>query len=308
MPAVIRSECMVRLFGVARRIAQTSAAVLITGESGTGKELVARAVHHYSLRCAKQWVDVNCASLPETLIESELFGYEKGAFSGAEGAKQGLFEVANGGTLFLDEIGELEARTQVKLLRVLDGASYYRLGGVRKITVDVRVIAATNRDLNREIGNGGFRSDLFHRLSQVRLHVPPLRERPEDAIAIAEYYLGKLDPSLRLSAEAVRFICGYSWPGNIREVRNLITNAALMADGPEVTREHLNPAEAEVWAEDWNLDSLERKTIQQALTATRGHQNRAAELLGISQRTLNRKLKRYRFQSLAESRTAGAMA
>src|ERR1700681_3116298 len=164
MPAVVSSAAMRQLLELAERIAQTNAAVLITGESGSGKELIARAVHHYSLRCAKPWVDVSCAALPENLVESELFGYEKGAFSGADSPKQGLFELANHGTLFLDEIGELEPRMQVKMLRVLDGGPYYRLGGVRKQTVDGRVVAATNQNLEQMVRTGDFRGDLFHRL------------------------------------------------------------------------------------------------------------------------------------------------
>src|SRR5215471_2089344 len=169
MHAVIKSKPMLDLLSVAERVGRTNAAVLITGETGSGKELIARAVHHYSLRHSKPWVDVNCAALPEHLAESELFGYEKGAFSGAEAAKQGLFELAHGGTLFLDEIGELDHKMQVKLLRVLDGTPYYRLGGVRKISVDVRVLAATNQDLERATETGAFRRDLYHRLSQIQI-------------------------------------------------------------------------------------------------------------------------------------------
>src|SRR5205809_2944263 len=169
MPAIVSSPAMRQLLELVERIAQTNAAVLITGESGSGKELIARAIHHYSLRCSKPWVDVSCAALPEHLVESELFGYEKGAFSGADSAKPGLFELAHQGTLFLDEIGELEPRMQVKLLRVLDGVPYYRLGGTRKVSVDVRVIAATNQDLEEMIRNGRFRNDLFHRIGQISI-------------------------------------------------------------------------------------------------------------------------------------------
>src|SRR6266540_577938 len=173
MPAVVRSKSMLDLLALAERVARMNVAVLITGETGSGKELIARAVHHYSLRHSKPWVDVNCAALPEHLVESELFGYEKGAFSGADATKQGLFELANQGTLFLDEIGELDPKLQVKLLRVLDGAPYYRLGGHRKITVDVRIVAATNLNLELAVQEGRFRRDLFHRLSQFQLRVPP---------------------------------------------------------------------------------------------------------------------------------------
>src|SRR5437764_1772559 len=183
--AVLHSAVIRDLMAKVQRIAQSPAAVIITGETGSGKEIIARALHHYSLRCSKPWVDVNCAALPEHLVESELFGYEKGAFSGAGGTKAGLFELANTGTLFLDEIGELEPRMQVKLLRVLDGTPYYRLGGVRKISVDVRIIAATNRDLQDMVEDGKFRGDLYHRIGQITVLVPPLRERVDDIMPIA---------------------------------------------------------------------------------------------------------------------------
>src|SRR6266568_3255891 len=168
MRAIIASPAMRQLLGFVERVAQTNASVLIAGESGSGKEVIARALHHYSLRCSKAWVDVSCAALPEHLVESELFGYEKGAFSGADSPKPGLFELADTGTLFLDEVGELEPKTQVKLLRVLDGAAYFRLGGHNKVSVDVRIIAATNQPLEKTVKAGRFRSDLFHRLSQIQ--------------------------------------------------------------------------------------------------------------------------------------------
>src|SRR5437868_3501160 len=189
MPAVFCSNSMRELMSLVQRAAKSNATALITGETGTGKEVIARALHHYSLRSTKPWVDVNCAALPEHLVESELFGYEKGAFSGADSLKPGLFELANTGTLFLDEIGELDNKMQVKLLRVLDGTPYYRLGGVRKTVVDVRILAATNQNLEEAVRSGKFRSDLFHRLSQIQLIVPPLRTRPEDVVALAEFFL-----------------------------------------------------------------------------------------------------------------------
>lgn len=293
---------MRKLLELVERIAQTNAAVLITGESGSGKELIARAVHHYSLRCAKPWVDVSCAALPENLVESELFGYEKGAFSGADSPKQGLFELANHGTLFLDEIGELEPRMQVKLLRVLDGVAYYRLGGVRKVTVDVRVVAATNQDLEQMVRTGDFRGDLFHRLGQICLHVPPLRERPDDIVPLAEHFLKQSNPRSFFSAGAVSELLRYSWPGNIRELRNVVTKVAVLARDPEIHAEDLALGQpkpgsmaglSQAVSNPANLDGMERTTILNVLAQTNGHQQKAAELLGISRRTLSRKLKLY---------------
>src|SRR6202041_309280 len=203
MPAVIASEVMKRLMAGVERVARSSATVLVTGESGSGKELIARAVHQFSLRCHRPWVDLSCAALPEHLLESELFGFDRGAFSGADHAKPGLFEMAHQGTLFLDEIGELEPKMQVKLLRVLDGVPYYRLGGTKKVTADVRVVAATNQDLEHAVSEGRFRSDLFHRLSQFVLRVPPLRERAEDIAPLARHILEQHDRSLRFTARAI---------------------------------------------------------------------------------------------------------
>jgi len=189
MPAVIVSQAMLQVLESARRVARCDVSVLITGETGGGKEIVARAIHHHSLRCCKPWVDINCAALPEQLMESEMFGHEKGAFSGADSARAGFFELAHTGSLFLDEVAELEPRLQVKLLRVLDGAPYYRVGGTKKVVVDVRIIAATNQDLERAIAQGRFRADLYHRLKQYYVHVPPLRERVADIVPLAEYFL-----------------------------------------------------------------------------------------------------------------------
>src|ERR1700688_2646676 len=239
MPAIFSSPAMRELIELAERIAQSNAAVLITGESGSGKELIARAVHHYSLRCAKPWVDVSCAALPEHLVESELFGYEKGAFSGADSPKPGLFELAHHGTLFLDEVGELEPRMQVKLLRVLDGVAYYRLGGTRKVTVDVRIVAATNQDLENMVETGSFRGDLYHRLGQICLRVPPLRERVEDIVPLAEHFLKQTNPRLSFTGEALQILEGHRWPGNVRELRNVVTKAAVLAREVEIGADDL---------------------------------------------------------------------
>jgi transcriptional regulator with PAS, ATPase and Fis domain len=323
MPAVISSPGMRQLIELAERIAQSNAAVLITGESGSGKELIARAVHHYSLRCAKPWVDVSCAALPEHLVESELFGYEKGAFSGAETSKPGLFELAHHGTLFLDEVGELEPRMQVKLLRVLDGVAYYRLGGTRKVTVDVRIVAATNQDLEQMVETGSFRGDLYHRLGQICLRVPPLRERLEDIVPLAEHFLKQTNSRLSFSGEALRMLQAHPWPGNVRELRNVVTKAAVLARETEIGAGDLLMAPPRASApsatmltvpttppgggtipsagSSANLDGMEKSTILRVLAQTNGHQQKAAELLGISRRTLSRKLKLYGREAVRQS-------
>ena len=309
MQAIVSSPAMLQVLDLVRRVAQTSAAVLITGESGSGKELVARAVHHYSLRGSKPWVDVSCAALPEHLVESELFGYEKGAFSGADSAKPGLFELANSGTLFLDEVGELEPRMQVKLLRVLDGVAYYRLGGVRKVSVDVRVVAATNQDLEEMVENGQFRGDLYHRLGQICLRVPPLRERKEDIMPLAEHFLRQSNPRLSFTGFAVRTLEGHSWPGNVRELRNVVTKAAVLArdeeiDAPDLmiqSKPSTDGGAATPFHATSDLDGMEKTMILRVLAETHGHQQRAADLLGISRRTLSRKLKLYGRDAVRQS-------
>jgi len=311
MQAIVSSPAMRQLLELVERLAQTNAAVLITGESGSGKELIARAVHHYSLRCSKPWVDVSCAALPEHLVESELFGYEKGAFSGADSAKQGLFELANHGTLFLDEVGELEPRMQVKLLRVLDGVAYYRLGGVRKVSVDVRIVAATNQDLEDMVECGKFRGDLYHRLGQICLRVPPLRERPEDIIPLAEHFLKQSNPRAVFSDEAVSILESHFWPGNVRELRNVVTKAAVLARDPEILAGDLVLPQAKPRRDATtimtmpnagaSLDGMEKTMILRVLAQTNGHQQRAAELLGISRRTLSRKLKLYGREAVRSS-------
>ena len=327
MPAVIVSEPMTRLLSMVERVARSTATVLITGESGAGKEIIARAVHHYSPRTHKPWVDLSCAALPEHLIESELFGYDRGAFSGADSNKPGLFELAHQGTIFLDEIGELELKMQVKLLRVLDGAPYYRLGGTKKITVDVRVVAATNQELELAVAEGRFRSDLYHRLSQITLRVPALRKRHEDIGPLACYFLAQQNPRMTFSTAALETLMAHSWPGNIRELRNVVMKAALLAPSetivpddlplvmhppayevpngianghgfhngsPQVSQPHNAPLGN---GNGVNLEGMERRMILEALHATGGHQQKAAAKLGISRRTLSRKLKLYESES-----------
>ena len=302
LSAIIASQPMQRLIELVIKVAQTNATVLITGESGSGKELVARAVHHYSLRCTKPWVDLNCGALPEHLIESELFGYEKGAFSGADSMKPGLFEAASTGTLFLDEIGELDPKTQVKLLRVLDGVPYYRLGGTKKVTVDVRVVAATNVALEDAIQVGKFRPDLYHRLSPIQIKVPALRERLDDIGPLAGFFLQQHDPRRRFTPEAIAVLQRHTWPGNVRELRNVVTRAAIYSAEEEIGPGDLpneiagNNVRMAVPAEtgSYSLDGLEQNTIFKVLAQTGGHQQKAADILGISRRTLIRKLKLYR--------------
>lgn len=288
---------MLRLLETAQRIAKSNVSVLITGETGSGKEVVARAIHHYSLRCNRPWIDVNCAALPEHLVESELFGYEKGAFSGADSQKPGFFELAHNGTLFLDEVGELESRTQVKLLRVLDGTPYYRVGGLKKISVDVRIIAATNRNLEAQVALGEFRNDLFHRLNQIHLRVPPLRERKEDILPLANYFLQEMYPHLNFSEEAKQTLENYHWSGNVRELRNVIITAAVFATSEVVTVHdlpaHIQESRPRLGGGVAPLETMEKDLIFEALRGTSGHQQRAARVLGISRRTLSRKLRSY---------------
>ncbi len=312
MPFVTRSATMLGLIETAARVARSEAAVLITGETGTGKELAARAIHHYSMRCSKPWVDVNCGALPETLIEAELFGHERGAFSGADRPRPGLFEMADRGTLYLDEIGELEPRMQVRLLRVLDGAPFYRVGGRRKVQTDVRIVTATNRDLGEEVTERRFRSDLYHRIRQVHLRVPPLRERREDILPLAEFLLERQGVSAKLSPAAIVRLEGHDWPGNIRELRNVVVQAALLNGGAPIAAAELEispsgpsqPASPPAGVSG-ALSAIEKSAIEQALVQTGGNRSHAADLLGISRRTLLRRLKSYeaeREDSLVASR------
>src|SRR6266849_5306691 len=298
---IMASTLMHKFMGMVDRVAGHTETVLVVGETGTGKELMARTIHESSHRHNKPLVDVNCAALPEHLVESELFGYEKGAFSGADASKPGLFELADKGTIFLDEIGELQTQVQVKLLRVLDGAPYYRLGGHRKITVDVRVVAATNQDLELAVKEGRFRKDLYHRLSQFQLRVPPLRERPEDIVALAEHFLRRKAPEKIFAPEVASVLLSHPWPGNIRELRNLVAKVSMDNSGPEI---HASKITAELRGESaivrhatampvGNLDIVEEQMIIRALERTGGHRALAAEQLGISRRTLSRKLKEY---------------
>jgi transcriptional regulator with PAS, ATPase and Fis domain len=297
---IVRSESLKRVIRLAEKVARHPAAVLIVGETGTGKEMIAQAIHHHSLRSNHAMVEVNCSAIPEHLVESELFGYEKGAFSGADSLKPGFFELADKGTLFLDEIGDLDMKVQAKLLRVLDGAPYFRLGGSKKVSVDVRVVAATNRDLEDLVRAGRFRGDLYHRLAQFQLDVPALRDRPEDVLGIAEQVLHEHYPEAHFTPDAVEALVTYPWPGNVRELRNMVFRAVLQSPNAatEITADDLNLPQAlphdDEHSTSGGLDEMERQAIFQALDKNAGNQGKAAEALGISRRTLLRKLKTYR--------------
>lgn len=298
---IVRSDALKRVMRLVEQVACHPAAVLIVGETGTGKEMIARAIHSHSLRCNKPWVDVNCAAIPEHLVESELFGYEKGAFSGADAQKIGYFEMADGGTLFLDEIGDLDPKVQVKLLRVLDGVPYYRLGGNKKVNVNVRVVAATNQDLEELVRAGRFRNDLYHRLAEFKLEIPPLRERPEDLLAIAEQILHQHYPNSRFTSDAVTALLSHEWAGNVRELRNSVFRAIMLAKnahveitGSDLKLNHAAPLSESKSPLNRDLDQLERQIVFDTLERCGGNQGKAAEALGISRRTLLRKLKSYR--------------
>jgi DNA-binding NtrC family response regulator len=294
-------------------VARTETTVLLTGESGTGKELVARAIHYTSSRADGPFVAVNCAALPDALLESELFGHERGAFTGADRQKPGRFELAAHGTLFLDEIGELSTAVQVKLLRVLQEREFQRLGGTATLKADVRLIAATNRDLTAEIAAGRFRTDLFYRLGVFNVHLPPLRERDDDVLLLADAFvrtlavkMGKGD--VTLSRDARELLRRHPWPGNIRELQNAIERGLITCDGTLVTAAHLaiplpseqttpsRPSEPVRPAAPMALDELERKAIVDALHRMHGHKARAARLLGLTRFQLYGRLKRYHIE------------
>lgn len=290
-----------------RLVAPSKATILIDGESGTGKELIAQAIHQASPRARGPFIAVHCAALSENLLESEIFGHEKGSFTGANERRVGRFEMADGGTLFLDEIGEISASTQVKLLRFLETKTIERVGGSKPIELDVRLVAATNRDLEQMVKAGKFREDLFFRLNVVRIHVPPLRERPDDIPLLLAHYLkvfseeNKLPP-LTLEPGAIRTLQAYPWPGNIRELRNFAENAVVLHRGGTLSEYDLEPRfrgaatapggapGATPLANPLSVEENEKRLLREALIKARGNRTKAAELMGISRRTLHRKL------------------
>lgn len=318
MPDIIaESPQMKEVLRLVQRVAPSDTSVLITGESGAGKELIAQAIHRLSPRNDRPFIDLNCAALQDSLLESELFGHEAGAFSGARARKLGLFELADGGTLFLDEIMEMPAQLQSKLLRALETRSFFRVGGVKKVDVDVRLVAATNRDKDQAIADGVFRADLMYRVNSFEVNIPPLRERREDIEPLANHLLQKIggvNPP-EISPSAVEALCSYRWTGNVRELRNCLERAALLSDNGVITTRELPPEVAFKTEKPGpsvsynlpqtngngsfqnpapsNLRDSERKQILNALEKTGWHRGKTAELLGISPSTLYRRLREY---------------
>jgi two-component system response regulator FlrC len=302
---VAKDPAMVAVLSQVKKVAVTDATVLLLGESGTGKEVLARAIHRESRRQKGPFIAINCAALSETLLESELFGHEKGAFTGASAIRRGRFELADGGTLFLDEVGELQPQLQAKLLRVLQEHRFERIGGMRTIEVDVRIIAATNRNLGEAMAAGRFRDDLYHRLAVFPIHLPPLRERPADIVPLAHFLIRKVArdlgrPNLTLDTNTEQRLRNYPWPGNVRELANVIERAAILADGDTVTSDLLvlglpasQPAIQTPTVLDGTLEAMEKEAIRRALDATAGNRKQAAARLGIGLRTLYDKLREY---------------
>ena len=323
-----KSEPMRQIYALIEQVSPSSASVLITGESGTGKELVARTIHNLSPRRNTAFVAINCSAIPETLMESELFGHERGAFTGAAARRLGCFELANGGTLLLDEISEMPFSLQAKLLRVLEDRKIRRLGGTHEVSVDVRVLAATNRDPQDAVRQGSFREDLLYRLNVITIELPPLRQRKDDIPLLAQHLVMQLAerhkrPARLLSHEAVEALRSHTWPGNVRELRNVIERAVIICPGEAIERYHLAPAfidqrarargtDTVSFAVGTPIDEVERVMILRTLQKTDNNKTRAAELLRISLKTLHNKLRHYREHGLlpsdAHSRAAAARA
>ncbi len=308
-----QSSAMRRVFELIQKVAPAKASVAITGESGTGKEMVARAIHNLSQRREKPFIAVNCASIPATLMESEIFGHERGAFTGADQRRPGVFELAHGGTLFLDEVGEIPIELQAKLLRVLEEGRLRRLGGKVEIEVDVRVLCATHRDLKAEIKAARFREDLFFRLNVFQIQLPPLRDRREDVPLLVQHFVEKFahDSGKHVAGvhpDALDLLKAYDWPGNIRELRNAVERAVILCDGEIISREHLPPDMAGKGPErqtfrlpyGLTLDVVEKEYILGSLARNGGNKARTAEILGVSEKTLYNKLNRYAAEARGE--------
>jgi transcriptional regulator with PAS, ATPase and Fis domain len=305
-PEIIGESIAIRgLLSLIMKVSPTDSTVLILGESGTGKELVATSIHAHSLRKHQSFVKLNCAAIPSELMESELFGHEKGAFTGATSFKPGKFDMANGGTVFLDEIGDMPLNLQAKILRVLQEKEFYRVGGSQTIRVDVRIIASTNKNLEKMVQEGTFREDLFYRLNVFTLHLPPLRERKEDIPVLVDFFLKSLPKKIDISSVALQMLMGFAWPGNIRELKNTIESAAVIAENDYIEPAQLPakitssysqstpqislPSQASL---DDRLREIEKGWIIEALRKTGGIQSRATELLGINQRSLWHRIKK----------------
>jgi DNA-binding NtrC family response regulator len=304
-----KSAEMRHIFDVVRQVAPTKASVLITGESGVGKELIADAIHNLSNRGEKPFVKVHCAALSESLLESELFGHEKGAFTGAVARKRGRFELSHLGSIFLDEIGEINQNVQIKILRVLQDKSFERVGGEQTLSVDTRIISATNKDLKAEIENGSFREDLFYRLNVVNIHIPPLRERKEDIPLLVSSFIKEFaaengKPVEGIDPKARSTLYNYSWPGNVRELRNCIESAVVMSKDRVITTDDLPPSVASDTESNYvrielgtRMEDAEREIIRSNLAAQNGNKSRTAEILGIGRKTLHRKIADYKLES-----------
>ena len=295
-----RSEAMQEVFSMIKAVTDTNATVLITGETGTGKELVARAIHSNSSQRYGPFVATSCGALPETLLESELFGYEKGAFTGADRTKKGRFELANEGTLFLDEVGDISMKTQIRLLRVLQEKSFSRLGGTEQIKVDVRLVSATNRDLVAAIEEGSFRSDLYYRLNVVSIQLPPLRERIDDVPLLAAHFINKYNVEFnkkfdRVDRKAMDLMMDYHWPGNVRELENVIERALVIDQGPQMMVKHLPfcNIESPLTEEPRSLQEVERSHIEKMLQRNDWNIAKTARLLNIDRSTLHKKIKKF---------------
>ena len=298
---------MKNIFEIMKKVAESNATtVFVQGESGTGKELIAKEIHYLSARRDKLFVEVNCTALPETLLESELFGHEKGAFTDAKKQKKGLFEAADKGTLFLDEIGDMSPSMQAKLLRALQEKCFQRVGGTKKISVDTRIIASTNKDLQKAMKEGQFREDLYYRLQVIPITLPPLRERTDDIMVLAEHFVKKFNAEFKksvakVSPQAKKRMMEYSWPGNIRELQNVIERAILLESHDSLLPEHLMLPEEDRTkirssAKELKLDAMEKKLIKKALDETGWDRNKAAKQLGVNRSTLSSKMRKYRIK------------
>src|SRR5438093_2196697 len=325
LPEIVSdSQAMHEAIRLVERVAPSATSVLITGESGTGKELIAQAIHRLSHRANGSFIDLNCAAFQESLLESELFGYEAGAFSGAKARKLGLIEMADGGTLFLDEVTELPASLQAKLLRAIETRTFFRVGGVRKVEVNVRIVAATNRNLDSVIGNGSFRADLLYRINSFQIHLAPLRERPEDIEPLMHHMLKQLGGAHAplVTPEALESLRAYSWPGNVRQLRNCLERAVLLSNEGRITSNELPPevarstngampfsapplssgaglsvaGDSATLSASGSLRDVEKEQIISALEQTGWHRGKAAEMLGISASTLYRRLRDYNLE------------